>query len=168
MTTRTIQSLGYGFGNTPVNIVAKINGVTVFEGEIATDPLANLPTGNPYDQWSSNVVSLYTFTSTVGETASLPTSIEVVNGTLMLAGYSANYSVMPQTIPPTKPVSSGPDTYLILHGEARENVTIDSVVQNYHSSGSDTESGTWWWKVGAGSTITFNTLVDAGLDVIPE
>jgi len=164
MTTRTIRSLGYGFGNTPATIVAKINGITVFEGAITTAPLTELPSGNPYDQWSNNVVSLYTFTSTVGEIASLSTSIEVTNGTLLLAGYTANYSSFVAPSPATGNRSSGPDGYLMLPGEARENVTIDGVEQNYHPAGSTTELGTWWWQVGTGSTIAFNTLVDAGLE----
>ena len=167
MTTRTIRSLGYGFGDTPATIIAKINGVTVFEGEITTAPLADLPVGNPYNQWANNVVSLYTFTSTVGTAISLPTTIEVTNGILLLSEYTANYSAIPATPPATGLVSSGPDVYSILSGEVRESVTIDGIAQNYHPSGSTTLLGTWWWQVGAGSTIAFNTLVNAGLDVTP-
>ena len=167
MTTRTIQSLGYGFGNTPATIVAKINGVTVFEGEIPTAPLSDLPVGNPYDQWANNVVSLYTFTSTVGTEISLPTTIEVTSGTVLFGSFSANYSIIAAVPPDTKPTSSGPDGYLVLPGEAREGVTIDGIEQNYHPAGSTTNLGTWWWQVGAGSTIAFNTLVNAGFDVTP-
>jgi len=167
MTTRTIQNLGYGFGNSPATIVAKINGVTVFEGAISTAPLAELPSDNPYDQWANNVVSLYTATSTVGASESLPTSIEVTSGTLLLAHCTANYTSYPAPAPASGNRSSGPSTYLIMSGEVREGVTIDGVEQNYHPAGSTTEQGTWWWKINAGSTIEFNLLVDAGLDVTP-
>ena len=166
MTTRTTQCFGYGFGNTPATIVAKINGVTVFEGEISTAPLADLPAGNPYEQWANNVVSLYTFTTTVGTAESLPTTIEVTNGTLLLGQYNSNYSAVPTDIP-DEFTSSGPDVYIVLPGEVREGVTIDGVAQNYHPAGSTTLLGTWWWQVGTGSTIAFNALIDAGLDVTP-
>lgn len=167
MTTRTIQSLGYGFGNTPATIVAKINNVTVFEGEIATAPLSDLPVGNPLSQWANSIVSLYTFTSTVGTAESLPVTIEVTNGIVLLANYTANYSITEAVPPATGWVSSGPDTYLIMPGEVRESVAIDGIEQNYHPVGADTNLGTWWWQVTAGSTIAFNMLVDAGIDVAP-
>ena len=160
MTTRTIQCLGYGFGDTPATIVAKINNVTVFEGEIPTAPLANL---EPQSQWADNVVSLYTFTTTVGTAESLPTTIEVTNGTLLLAFYKGNYSRM-STETPGIYTTSGPDQYLGIPGEVREGVTIDGIEQNYHPSGSDTELGTWWWEVEEESTISFNALIDAGID----
>jgi hypothetical protein len=167
MTTRTIQCLGYGFGDTPATIVAKINGITVFDGAITTAPLTELPSGNPFDQWANNVVSLYTFNSTVGTATSFPTTIEVTNGILLLGNYVANYASVPAPPPKTENISSGPDIFVGLTGETRENVTIDSVAQNYHPPGSVDETGTWWWLVNTGSTIAFNVLVDAGQDVIP-
>jgi hypothetical protein len=166
MTTRTTQSFGYGFGNTPATIVAKINGVTVFEGEIPTAPLADLPAGNPYEQWANNVVSLYTFTTTVGTAESLPTTIEVINGTLLLGQYKSNYTAVPTDIP-NEYITSGSDVCITAPGEVREGVTIDGVAQDYHPAGSTTLLGTWWWRVETGSTIAFNALIDAGLDVTP-
>jgi hypothetical protein len=163
MTTRTIQCLGYGFGDTPATIVVKINGVTIFDGEIATAPVANLPVGNPYDSWANSVIPLYTFTTTVGTAESLPTTMEVTNGTLLLAYYNANYSGIPSETPGTS-VSSGPDSYMPLSGEVREGVTIDEVAKDYHPLGSETELGTWWWQVESGSIIAFNALIDAGTD----
>jgi hypothetical protein len=157
MTIRTIQSFGYGFSDTPAIIVAKINGITVFEGAIPTAPLTELPSGNPFDQWANNLVSLYTFDSTVGTASSFPTTIEVTNGTLLLGYYKANYSPA-LTIPP------GPDNFVILLDELRENVTIDGIAQNYHPSGSTDLSGTWWWQVNTGSTIAFTVLIDAGAE----
>ena len=163
MTTRTIRCLGYGFGNTPATIIVKANAVTIFEGEITTTTVAELPQGNPYDQWANNVVSLYTFTSTVGVEESVSTTIEVTGGILLLANYTANYSSIPG-IGSEAPTSSGPDTYLTLGGEVRQNVTIDGIAQVYHPAGSETELGTWWWQVGTGSTVAFNMLINAGLE----
>jgi hypothetical protein len=61
-------------------------------------------------------------------------------------------------------ISSGSTGFYDINSgfEARANVVIDGTpVTPQHSSEYE---GTWWWKLASGSTMTYNLVVDAGLE----
>ena len=97
---RTLQFVGYAYGNTPVLLNAHINGTTVFSGEVPTlnEPI---PATLPGTQVLFSVVDSPLFsTEFSGE---YPMTISVANGTGIYVGQiNSNYMPIPPAIvPPT-------------------------------------------------------------------
>jgi hypothetical protein len=107
MTVRTIQNLGYGFGDTPATIVAKINGNVVFSGEIPTAPTED------FDPRTSLQALLFTFNTTVGAEETVSAEIEVTNSGVLLTRLAGNYSKIywnPLFTPEQIEILSNPDS----------------------------------------------------------
>ena len=92
MTTRTFKQRGQAYGNLPVTIVAKIDGVEVFNGQV---PTLNAPyqlTGFESDIDSLILgEELFSWTDDVAFSGTKTLEITVVNGFLVLMNTTANY-----------------------------------------------------------------------------
>jgi hypothetical protein len=90
MTTRTLQILGNGFGSTPANITAIVEGTTVFSGPVPTlnQSLPELPNLSYTDQ----SVVLFSFDHDVDFTGTLPITYEVTGSPVLFTNILSNYS----------------------------------------------------------------------------
>lgn len=159
MNTRVIAFGGNGYGASPAEITATYNGNVVFTGEIFTlnQPVPSLPNLELLIEEAMFVIE----DIPMNFAGSVPVQIQVTKGTVIMSEVVANYGIM---LVNDQAVSSGPDQYIDINGagECRTNVVIDGVSQNPVR---DDLTGTWWWKLAEGSTITFDLEVKIGMDV---
>lgn len=161
MTNRTVQFLGQGYGNTPVTCNVAFNGATVFNGPVSTLDQESVSV-LPADQ-----VVLCSFDIPIATAGSIPVSIEVTSGNLVLLGdIWANYSKL--YTPTGNLYTSGPTGFLSIDdgpSDCRANVVINGTAQTTPSPRPSESSGTWYWEVPTGQTITFDAIVVAGTTV---
>lgn len=171
LTVRTFRQNGQGYSSTPVTIIAKIDGVTVFEGEVPTLdeqypalPQPNVEFGVPMFTWEEPL------DKTSGQMA---LEITVTNGRLLIADTYSDAS-MATPPAPTVPTDIAQSQYVdellfvdltwwqyvdqVWHVDAFTNVTIDGVAQTRPTAGysSDVPLGQWYWQVDEGSVFTCN------------
>jgi hypothetical protein len=83
---RTLQFIGYAYGNTPVSLTAQINGTQVFSGEVSTIDTAIPPAPNDL----SSATALFTVADSslfpTDFSGSYPMTITVSNGYGILVG----------------------------------------------------------------------------------
>ena len=141
---RTVQFFGQGYGVSPAKIVAKLDGLEIYNGEI---PTLDQPSYNtaPEDQ-----VVLFTCELPVEFDGLIPMSVEVVEGTAVFAHVLANHCFHPNGENEYYPVRQGTD--------ARKNVKIDNEPQTPAFE----LPGTWSWTVSQGSTLTYDLHVGGG------
>jgi hypothetical protein len=99
--TRTLQFLGYAYGNTPVILNAHINGNLVFSGQVAT---VDTPISDPADGLPGNQV-LFSATDPSLSTdfsGALPMTVSVATGYGILIGQiNSNYMLYAAPTTPT-------------------------------------------------------------------
>jgi hypothetical protein len=167
LTVRTFRQNGQGYFSTPVTIIAKIDGVQVFDGEVPTliEPYPILP------QLDVNIgVPMFTWEEPLSKNSGqMSMEITVTNGILLV---SDTYSNASSAIPPSPTPDEVPyiDEYdfevltwwqyinQVWHSDALTEVTIDGIPQTRpttsHPSG--VNMGQWYWRVEAGSVFTAN------------
>lgn len=165
LTVRTFRQKGMGYFATPVSIIAKIDGVKVFEGEVPTVnepypilPQIGVPFGVPVFTWDEPL------TKTSGQ---IFLEIAVTHGTLLVADTESNASQ-------AKPAAPNPDMVPIIteydfhrliywqyidtiwHSDPLTNVMIDGVPQSRPTTAhpADVDLGQWYWRVDAGQVFT--------------
>ena len=163
MINRTLQFCGYAYGNTPVQVIAQINGQTVFSGEVATID-APMPTPG------ADVVAAPPLFSAVDCDlfpprffGSYPMTISVTTGSgIMIQNINSNYMTV-STDPETQGNATGFVNIGNYVGDPRTNVKIDGVLQEKSDppAGAD-NSGVWTWTVPQGSTISYDLNVSVG------
>ena len=142
---RTVKFFGQGYGVDPVNIVVKLEDLTIFSGEIATIDQAGFNTA-PEDQ-----VVLFTCELPVVFGGLKPMSVEVLNGTVVLAHIHANYCFY----------NSHNLYFDICPGaDARKNVRINGELETPALD----LPGTWSWTVSAGSMLSYDLNVVSGTE----
>jgi hypothetical protein len=157
MTTRTVKMFGLAYGSNPAEIAVTLDGVSVYTGTITTTdaPLPSLPEL----EIANSTVDFCSFEIPMDSSGILPMTCEVLSGTVIFDQIKANYCTIADTDPV---IGSGPDLYKSIDGtvDARTNVSIDGVAQSVNQA--DEFSGSWWFVVPAGSTLTCDLNVVAG------
>ena len=154
---RTFQFFGQGYGDTPVNLVASINGTELFNGTVSTVPVPATP---PLGLALADQVLLFSveFAGAPAAGQNIPTThgawpmtVTVSGGNSVILGIiKANY----EPTPPTGETNNGPDVFGgIFNGDARSNVAIDGVVQT-EPVREEGKKGSYAWTVPTGSTLS--------------
>lgn len=177
MSVRTHRLIGMGYANSPVTVIAKINGTEVFSGEIVTDvspppPLPNhsLDPGVMILTWTAPIdfQGAFDFELTM-------TNPPEFNGFMWIFGHTANYIAVSDPNDPTRYISGGPDLFGIVYGELHhdeqpggywcsqsiQNIAVDGIPTGAHSTRD------WPGQPGirlyAGQTATAQIHTTAGL-----
>lgn len=168
MTVRTFQQYGQGFGSEPVGLIAKINGVVVFEGTTTAldEPLPLQP--DVADDFHS---VLFSWENTVDFAGTAEMEITITGpGTVILTKTVANYTLANNNNPPL-----GPDSFLPFYHYTEEGQTVIDPMSNPQVNGlaiardrdPETESpltGQWWYTLPTGAVFTATVNVLAGKD----
>lgn len=165
MTNRTVQVLGSGFGSSPASITATWNGSQVFSGTVYTQsgPVPISP--NP-DLAITEL--LFTFEIPMDNAGNIGMTTSVTGSPVVFTLINANYANISNTVGNvTTWQSSGANGYLSINNnlnviDIRSAVSIDNVSQSIPDPKPPEDSGTWWWTVPAGSTLSCQVAVDPG------
>lgn len=174
MTNRTVQVQGFAYGANPGEITAIFGGNTVFSGTITTidAPLPSLPDAS----LDSAVTELFSFEIPMNLGGQTPMSLSISNAQVLLGPIVANYANRANTqSQPFTYYSSGPTEfrnvyYPPLNVQPREsneyklNVQINGVPQTISPEQQGNLTGSWWWTLNHGDTMTFDLLINPGLE----
>ena len=157
MTTRTVKLFGLAYGSSPAEIAVTLDGAPVYTGTVTTNDtlvpsLPNLEIANTTAEFCEFEIPL-DFEGTKAMTCS------VTNGTVIFAQILANYCVIANTDPVIGTGSTGFSSIDGI-GDARSNVSINGVAQTVNHT--EELSGTWWFIVPSGSTLSYDLDVQAG------
>lgn len=178
MTLRTYKQLGQAYGSNPVTLVAKLDGVEVFNGTLTTldQPLPSMPIAKTGLGWGS---LLFSWTEDIAYSGSKSLELTVTGGTLLLASTVANYIGLitfgpqvpgspgydPSAPPPTDPSSVNQALIFGPYADPK------SILTNCTINGADVSSladsdpnlvGQWFWTLQDGSVFTATVLQNAG------
>ena len=165
MTNRTVQVLGSGFGSSPASITATWNGSQVFSGTVYTQsgPVPSLPNLD-----IALTELLFTFEIPMDTAGNIGMTTSVTDSPVVFTLINANYANVANTAGNVITwESTGPNGYTLIHNnlnvvDTRSAVSIDNVSQPIPSPKPPVDSGTWWWTVPAGSTLSCQVAVDLG------
>jgi hypothetical protein len=168
MTARTFKQLGQGFGTEPVGIVARINGVVVFEGttDAIDEPVPDLiDTDEDFD------TVLFTWENTVNFSGTAELEITVTGpGSIVLNTTLANYVAVGNT-------TSGPNTYGTFYSYTEGDLTIVDPFSNPKIDGAEVIrerdfnpvmplTGQWQYIIMAESDFTATVNITAGVEPV--
>lgn len=159
MTTRTFKQYGQAYGGTQASIVATIDGVEVYSGNVPTvDEL--LPTfPQPDVQFGEE---MFSWTNTVDFAGTQTMTIAVTGSMLLITDSFANYALGNADVFSGFNYSNIDGIY---YSMPLSDVTIDGVVQPQEL---DPElPGQAYWQVPAGSTFSCTVNIQAGLEQPP-
>lgn len=170
MTTRTFKQQGQGYGASPVNITASIDGVNVYTGTVSTidAPYPAMP-----DLAFQPDADMFSWTSTVDYTGTFTMSITVNSGTLMVTDTLANYINVPYDSAPPAFLPGGADNYGVYYSTTEGGVTVYDPITNAQIDGQPVSitrgefTGQWYYRVNAGSTFTCTVNAAVGVEAIP-
>ena len=170
MTTRTFKQYGQGYGATPATIAVTLDGVEIFNGDIAT--LNQAVPDMPIVPGENLGVELYSWTKDVTYQGTQSLQITVSDGTFLMAKSVANYFKYTDPAKPDGPyVSSGPNNFVYFYEytvdgdviyDSLSSVAIDGVAQT--PARIEGEFGQWYWVLGPGQVLTATLNVLAGSD----
>jgi len=172
MTTRTFKQQGLAYGSSPVTLVAKIDGVEVFNGTVATlnEPVPSVPVDGL--MYSTAPVGLFTFTDDVAFSGTKTLEISVSGGTLIVAGLLADYTpYTPQSTPVDPAKYPGPGKFGcafintvdgVTENNAIINVTIDDVAQEAARD----NTVALYYAVEPGSVLKATLQISKGIDPV--
>jgi hypothetical protein len=157
MTTRTVKMFGLAYGSSPAEIAVTLDGVSVYTGTVTTadTPVPFLPNL----EIANTTVEFCNFEIPMDTNGIIPMTCTVLSGAVIFAQINANYCVIANTDPV---IGTGPDGFNNIDGagDARSNVYINSIPQSINHT--EELSGSWWFTVPAGSTLTYDLDVQAG------
>jgi hypothetical protein len=153
MANRTVKILGWGMGSSPATITAKLDGETVFSGDV---DLVEMTKDNESEQTAP---TLFTFEIPMDFAGSKNMSISVSKASVRFGQIVANYTKVGD-----HGFSTGLDEYsdVVEFNSAyirdpRSNVTING---EKHEADRTLGKGTWHWTVTPGSTFEHTLTVD--------
>lgn len=174
MTTRTFKQQGQVYGATPATVVAKINGVEVFNGVVTglDQPLPDMPLAEGV---VLNVQDLFSWTTDVNFAGTNELEVSVTGGILLLTEIQANYVKIIDTENPPPGITSGPGIFGQFYRndisptevsfDPKSNVKINGVVQPPINDPSLT--GQVYYTIPAGGTLTATVAIQAGIEFNP-
>jgi hypothetical protein len=177
MTTRTFIQKGQGYGEQPVNIVAKINGTTVYSGAVPTTAEDPPPLPDPAIDLGEEI---FRFTNTVDFAGTMYCEISVQdedneNSFLYITDTIANYILVsdPEADPPWIP--GGPDTFgyfffeektdeqgTWISGDPQTAVAIDGIPSEPHPVRA--YPGQYYWVIYPGQIFTCTLNIQPGVE----
>jgi len=158
MITRTFKVLGWGAGFTPATITAKLDGETVFSGEVE---LLDFGTHN---QTEDAAPVLFTFELPVDYEGYKRMSITVDDAIVRFGHIVANYTEFENELEiSTSGAGHYRDISVLDAGilDSRSNVSINGIAQEADRT---LGTGTWHWHVMPGSTFEHDFFVPLGLE----
>lgn len=172
MTMRTIKQQGQLYGLGPATVIAKIEGVEIFNGTLPTlnQPLPSLPDSSPI-----TVIDLFSWGEEVSFAGTRSLEIFVTGATLLLTDTLANYyPISTPTTPPASPIpstSSGPDDFgwvsFIMDNDIVVSDPLSDVSINGKTVSADLGTGyygQWYWRVPTGSLFNATVTVMQGVE----
>lgn len=174
MTTRTFKQQGQAYGPTAINMVAKIDGVEVFNGTIPAldQPLPLMPLA---EDETLPTQDLFVWTDDVTFAGTKAMEVTITGGKLLLTTIVANYVLIVNTENPPPGVTSGPngsgqyyrndidDTQVSF--DPKSNVTINGQLQTINRDPDLT--GQFYWIVSDNSTFTADVAIQPGYGTNP-
>jgi hypothetical protein len=155
---RTFQFFGQGYGDTPVNLVASINGTELFNGTVSTVS-GTAPNGLDLADQVLLFSVQFAGAPLPGKTVpithgSFPMTVTVSGGNSVILGIiKANYE---PTGVAGSGTNNGPDVFGgVFDGDARSNVSINGVVQPIPTPEPGLK-GSYAWTVPTESTLACN------------
>lgn len=170
MATRTVKVYGHAIGNpdSPVTLVATVDGTEVFNGTVTT--VASVTADEARQPGSV----LFTFTQDHTFTGNKAVSIAVSGGTLMLTNTTANwvstaypeplvspYINVDESSPGYSETGFGPHS----NDDPKTNVKVNGADVSISRDPSST--GEYYYTVGTGNTISFDLFFFPGMTVAP-
>jgi hypothetical protein len=167
MANRTVQIFGSGYGSSAASVTATWAGSQVFSGTVPTQigPVPALPNL----ELSPGEV-LFTLEIPMDQAGNISMTTSVTDNPVLFTVIQANYANIANVVGNVITyVSSGPTGFENISGrlnvsDTRSEVSIDSVIQSIPDPKPESETGTWWWVVPAGSTLSCQVDVQAGLE----
>ncbi len=166
MTNRTVQILGVAYGSSPTSMTATWNGSQIFSGTV---PTQNTPAPT-YATSMADITPgvLFTFEIPVDATGNIGMTTSIENNTVLLADIRANYCNVANVVANVVTwISSGPNGFNAISppeaDDERSDVTVNGIPQSIPNPKTEPD-GTWWFIVPAGSTLSCNVDVRAGLE----
>jgi hypothetical protein len=162
MTSRTIKQQGQLYGSGSATVVAKIDGVVVFDGAVDSinQPFPALPTGSPIDS-----VDLFSWEEDLAFAGTRTLEISVTGATLLLTDTVVNYC------PIIGGTSSGPGGFGWVYLINNDGSVITDPLSNVEINGNLVSvdrtaelTGQWYWKVTSGSTLTATVNILTGFE----
>jgi hypothetical protein len=155
MTVRTFKQHGQGYGLDPVHVIAKLDGVEIFNGPVDTvdEPFPMLP-----DPTVDITTTLFSWEDLINFVGTKSLEITVTGGKLLLTNTLANYGIYSFE-------DESPDSFTAFYQS--EDSCIDPfsnvIISGQPKSADHTElSGQWYWTLPAGSTFSCNVSIQAG------
>lgn len=173
MSIRTFKQTGVSYGAAPTMIIAKINGVVVHEGAIATNN-----TEAPTDFFGIATPDLFSWTDAAAFSGQHTMEITVVNNFLVLGPTFANYfgtsesniAQLPGTPGAISPVYGTAENFRQLGKVASAadgsydpllDVTINGVLQTPPRDLYSDRRGQWRWYINTGDVFACNVNIIA-------
>lgn len=175
MTTRTFKQQGQAYGSSAITMVAKINGVEVFNGSVPAldQPLPIMPLA---EGTTLPMQDLFSWTDDVNYAGTKTMEVTVTGGTLLLTTIVANYVIIINTENPPPGVTSGADVFgqyyrndisdTQVSFDPKSNVAINGQPQTIVRDPDLT--GQFYWTIPTGSTFTADVAIQPGYETNPE
>lgn len=168
MTTRTFTQLGQAYGTNPITIVAKIDGVEVFNGTISAVD------SQPVFAYPSDVQNLFSWTGDVNFSGNVEMEVSASGGKLLLTETVANYIKIIDAENPPPGVTSGAGVFGIFYSQIVNDTTISDPRSNIVIGGeSQIPSrntgllGQYYWLIPSESTCTSTIAIQPGYETNP-
>jgi hypothetical protein len=168
MTTRTFKQLGQAYGTNPVTVVAKINGVEVFNGTISAVD------SQPVFTYPSEVQDLFSWTSDVDFSGNVEMEVSASGGKLLLTETVANYIKIIDAENPPPGVTSGAGVFGIFYFQDVDGTTLSDPRTNIVIGGeSQIPSrntgllGQYYWLIPSETTCTSTITIQPGYETNP-
>ena len=151
MTTRTIQIVGAGFGESPALVTATLNGNIIFNNNVVT---FNQPVPDPVSGSSSFWIPLFTFEIPMDFVGNIPMTCKATNNTVIFATTFANYSnIMVDGTIQTSGKDNVDDLFNIDGRDPRNNTTLNGLP---YTPDQDPTAGTWTWTIPSGTVLGYD------------
>ncbi len=174
MTTRTFKQQGQAYGTTPATVVAKIDGVEVFNGTVSA--LDRLPPFMPIpaDGYPLEVQDLFSWTDDVNFAGTKTMEVSVIAGTLLLTESVANYIKIVNEENPPPGVTSGSSVFGKFYRTVVDDVVWVDPMSNVVIGGIPQTvarelalPGQYYWLISAETTFTSTITIQPGYETNP-
>lgn len=175
MTTRTFKQLGQAFGPDPVTVIAKIDGVVVFNGTVTAldEPFPVFPDSNTLFNGE-----LFTWTEDTAFAGERNLEIAVSGGTVLLTDTMANFAPAGLVTDPPSVIVSNETSFYSFYVFEENGTNVFDPFTNIEIDGAPKSTshtvapgqigwhapmpGQWYWRIPSGSVFTATVNIQAG------